>query len=364
VWRGPIAAEATAAPPWEARRVTPAPAYQRDHPDPVTDLPPLVLDRQRVVHAAAFRRLQHKTQVFVALEADHFRTRLTHTLEVAHLARVLAEALGRSAGLAEVVALAHDLGHPPFGHAGERALDECLRDHGGFEHNAHTLRVVEYLEHPYPDFRGLNLTRVVRECLAKHSTRYDRPGVHPLRDGSPPPPEGVVVDLADRLTYGLHDLQDGLYAGLLQPRDLAAVALWRRAYDGAVPGGESWRGRLRPAIDRMQQLLVADVCIASSAGDEPRLSPAMEQQLGELESLLLERVYRDERLVQMDERARRVVRETFDAFTSEPGRLPPRFARRVDRDGLHRVVADYIAGMTDRFCLQERERLLGPGSGA
>jgi dGTPase len=177
----------------------------------------LVVDRQRVVHSAAFRRLQHKTQVFVAPDTDHFRTRLTHTLEVAHLARCMAERLGLVPDLAEVVALAHDLGHPPFGHAGERALRACLRDHGGFEHNQHTLRIVEELEHPYPEFRGLNLTHAVRECLAKHATPYDQPGEHPLRDGRPPPPEGLVVDLADRLTYALHDLQDGLYAGLVNP---------------------------------------------------------------------------------------------------------------------------------------------------
>ncbi len=243
--------------------------FSREHEDPLAGfLPPLVLDRQRVVHSSAFRRLQYKTQVFLTAE-DHFRTRLTHTLEVAHLARILAAALGLDAELAEVVALAHDLGHPPFGHAGERALDELLRAQGGFEHNSHALRVVEYLEHPYPHFRGLNLTLVVRQCLAKHSTRFDRPGAHPLQDGRPPPPEGQVAALADRLAYALHDLQDGLYAGLIEPASLRDLSLWVEAYRGpASPDPHELRRHLRPTIDRMQRLVVADVVAASHVNQE------------------------------------------------------------------------------------------------
>jgi len=327
----------------------------REHPDPLADtLPPLVLDRQRIVHSAAFRRLQHKTQVFVAPESDHFRTRLTHTLEVAHQARCIAAELGLNAELAEVVALAHDLGHPPFGHAGEKALNECLKDHGGFEHNRHTLRVVEELEHPYPEFPGLNLTRVVRECLAKHQTPYDRPGGHPLQDGRPAPAEGRVVDLADRLTYALHDLQDGLYAGLVTPADLREVALWRRAYAAPTDDGQQWRRYLRPTIDRMQARLLAD--LRERMTIEPRgllcLSPELEGELRQLEDTLRTRVYRSPALRAADEHACRILAAVFDALVEQPDRLPERFRRRLETQDVYRVVADFVAGMTDRFCVE------------
>jgi dGTPase len=340
----------------------------REHQDPLAEsLSPLVLDRQRITHSAAFRRLQYKTQVFVALESDHYRTRLTHTLEVAHLARCLARALSLNADLAEVVALAHDLGHPPFGHAGENALNDCMSEHGGFEHNAHSLRVVDYLEHPYLDFRGLNLTRCVRECLAKHTTRYDRPGPHPLQDGHPPPPEGQVAALADRLAYGLHDLQDGLYAGLLEPTQLTHVDLWNGVWR-ARPDAE-WRGQLRPAIDLMQNLLIEDVvaetrrCWAerqrTSTAPTVDLSPDMDDRLRELERLLHAHVYSHERLVRMDQAGRDTITKLFRAYVRHTALMGDRFAARVNEQGAHRVTADYIAGMTDRFCRQECARLNG-----
>lgn len=332
----------------------------RAYPDPLADmLPPLVLDRQRIVHSAAFRRLQHKTQVFVAPESDHFRSRLTHTLEVSHLARCLARLLGFNEELAEVVALAHDLGHPPFGHAGERALAECLRQHGGFEHNRHTLRIVEELEHPYPEFPGLNLTRVVRECLAKHHTPYDQPGGHLLQDGRPPPPEGRIVDLADRLTYALHDLQDGLYAGLLTPADLHAVELWRKAYTGPSGPPDEWRRHLRPTVDRMEARLLADLRDQASAEPHtaPRLSDALDAELRQLEETLLTRVYRSPTLRAADEHARRILAALFDSLVEHPEHLPERFRRRLVTQGVQRVVADFVAGMTDRFCLEFHARL-------
>lgn len=335
----------------------------REHEDPLAEgLPPLVVDRQRVVHSAAFRRLQLKTQVFVAPESDHFRTRLTHTLEVAHQARCLAGLLGVNADLAEVVALAHDLGHPPFGHAGEAALNDCLRDHGGFEHNRHTLRIVEELEHPYPAFFGLNLTRVVRECLAKHSTPYDRPGAHPMHDGRPPPDEGLVVDLADRLTYALHDLQDALYAELVDPADLRRVGLWREAYEGPSGGStDAWRRHLRPTVDRIQRRVLDDVVRNAVSPGLPhvRLSAEVDAALGELARYLHEAVYQSEPLRRADEQARRILIDVFTAYLEDPAGLPPRFGCRVGEQGLHRVVADYVAGMTDRFCVEEHTRLLG-----
>jgi len=231
----------------------------REHTDPYAEgRPPLAVDRQRIVYSAAFRRLQYKTQVFVARRGDHFRSRMTHTLEVAGLARTIAERLGLNADLAEVIALAHDLGHPPFGHAGERALHKCMKRHGGrFEHNEQTLRVVTYLEHPYPLFRGLNLTTAVRACLQTHTTRYDRPGEQPAL---PAPVEGQVVAQADQLAYAMHDLQDGFYSGLLEPPELADIELWRAAYDGPpTPSREDCLRHLRPTVERMQLMLVDDL---------------------------------------------------------------------------------------------------------
>lgn len=350
--------------------------FAREHAEPRTDwLAPLVSDRTRIVQSSAFRRLQHKTQVFVVGRDDHFRTRLTHTLEVADLARLIAAALGLSTDLAEVVSLAHDLGHPPFGHAGERALDECLRAQGGFEHNRHALRVVEFLEHPYPAYRGLNLTRVVRECLAKHTTRYDQPGDHPLQDGAPPPLEGQIAATADELAYSLHDLADGLHAGLIRPDRLAGLALWQAAYDGPDPTqGEAWRGHIRPAIDAMQRLLIEDLlaetrrrlCEAGVDRQAAALTcraPLVQHSDGtaaaraELNALLRTELYCAHTLIRMDNKAARIVRELFDAYVQEPRLLPPRFALRVAEQGAARVAADYLAGMTDRFCRQEHARL-------
>jgi len=338
--------------------------FDRQHTDPYAgDAPPLEVDRRRIIHSAAFRRLQYKTQVFVITEGDHYRTRLTHTLEVAELSRTLARRLGCDAELAEVVALAHDLGHPPFGHAGEKALAACLRAHGGFEHNRHALRVVEVLEHPYPEFRGLNLVRVVRECLAKHSTRYDAPADHPLRDGLPAPREGQIADLADRLAYCLHDLQDALYSRVIEPDDLSDVPLWRAHAGPGFLAGNRWRSRLRAVIDRLRETLISDVVSEAQrgGGEAPlRLSARAEGELRGLEEFLLERVYRDSRLARMDAKARRVLTAVYEAYVAEPALMPRRFAQRVAEQGAPRVAADYIAGMTDRFCLGEHARLFDP----
>lgn len=346
--------------------------FARAHAEPPGELPPLALDRQRVVMSAAFRRLQHKAQVFIAAESDHFRTRLTHTLEVADTARELARVCGLDEALAEVVALAHDLGHPPFGHAGERALDACMKGQGGFEHNAHSLRVVETVEHPYPQFRGLNLTRIVRECLAKHSTRYDQPGSHPLQDGRPAPPEGQIAALADMLAYTMHDLQDGLHAGLLQPADLHTLELWRRCYAGpSAADAFMLRRWLRPTSEAIRRAVVRDIA-ASAARARPgggrgaaepsyQLSPAMRTDFDALAELLRQRVYRDEGVRRRDRRAGRMLTAVFNAFVGDPAMLPERFRRQIDEFGIHRVVADYVAGMTDRFCRQQYRRLARPG---
>jgi dGTPase len=329
----------------------------RLHPDPyLDDQTPLAIDRQRIIHAAAFRRLQYKTQVFVARHGDHFRSRLTHTLEVATLARRLAARLNLNADLAEAVALAHDLGHPPFGHAGERALDECMRGHGlRFEHNEHTLRVVTELEHPYPDFHGLNLTAAVRACLHAHHTEYDRPAGAACAEDAPA--EGRVADLADEFAYVTHDLQDGLHAGLLEAGELQALELWRECAPAVdAPGRGELLRHLRPTIERIQTRLIADAA-ASSAPGRPEISAAARRQLQELNALLRERVYKHHHVVRMDEKARRIVRAVFAAYVENPALMPQRYARRVERDGAPRVAADYAAGMTDRFCQDEHARL-------
>ncbi len=333
--------------------------YQRDHPDPLADhVPPLLLDRQRIVHAAAFRRLQHKTQVFVAPRTDHVRTRLTHTLEVAHQARVIAHRLDARTELAEVIALAHDLGHPPFGHAGERALAACMHDHGGFEHNRHTLRVVEALEHPYPDFHGLNLTRIVRRCLASHDTPFDQPAWHPLRDAGALPIESGIVALADRLAYLLHDLQDGVYADLLKPQALLSCELWRQVYDG--PRGSdlaAWRPHLRPALDRIQSTVLDAIVCPDTGAASVLLTSATDAQVAALERILRQNLYASAAVQEADTNAARRLTHVFDAFTHNPTLLPERYRQRIHQTEPHRVVADYVAGMTDRYCNDVYERI-------
>ncbi|MFO0972513.1 MAG: deoxyguanosinetriphosphate triphosphohydrolase [Phycisphaerae bacterium] len=355
----------------------------RRHAEPAAEAAPFELDRQRVLHCAAFRRLVGKTQVFVTHEGDHFRTRLTHTLEVAQVARRIARRLGLNEALADAVALAHDLGHPPFGHAGEKALAELMADQGGFEHNVQSLRVVDYLEHPYPTFRGLNLTFELREGLIKHCTPYDKPTAPP-RDaeelfaaGPLPPLEGQVANLADQIAYTVHDVEDGLMQGLLDEEALAAAALWR---ESAEPVRREWP-RLatpavrRPILDALAERLVGDAVLETSArlaqagadvdvrrgpGPLAAFSAEMSARLRELQSLLLRRVYRHHHVVRMDAKARRLIRELFAAYVAEPALLPPRYGERIAEQGAARVACDYIAGMTDRYCRAECARLFDP----
>jgi dGTPase len=360
--------------------VTAANSRGRDYPEQLpSKVDPFAFDRQRVLHAAAFRRLEYKTQVFVTGVHDHYRTRLTHTLEVASVARRLCTAMQVNVAVGELIALTHDLGHPPFGHAGEVALRDLMKDYGGFEHNSQSLRVIEYLEHPYPAFRGLNLSYEVRESLAKHSTIYDKPGAHPLADGTLAPVEGQIANLADRVAYDCHDLEDAFEPGLLGERDLAGIHLWQEA---AKEVRRQWPdlplGAVRrPILDRLEQMLLLDIAEESrrriaaakvdSVDDVRRcgrtliaFSARMESQLKELEGFLFDRVYRHPMLIRMDGKAARFIRQLFAAYIAEPRMLPPRFVSRVAEQGTHRVVCDYIAGMTDRFCQDEYKRLLEP----
>ncbi len=346
------------------------------------------LDRQRVLASAAFRRLTYKTQVFVTSEHDHFRTRLTHSLEVAQIARRLALVLGVNETLAEVIALTHDLGHPPFGHAGEATLRALMRGHGGFEHNLQSLRVVDYLEHPYPPFRGLNLTYETREGLVKHTTAYDRPDhaeaaapavAELMASGSWPSVEGQIASLADRIAYDTHDLEDALGAGLIDERQLGRIELWSVA---AEPVRAQYPDTALPAVrrlilDRLLEVLLQDV-IAEAHRRAARFQPAslddvrqapepivlfsaeMDPQVEVLESFLRDQVYRHPRLVRMDDKARRFLERLFCAYLENPAMLPTRFAGRIEEQGAHRVVCDYLAGMTDRFCQDDYKRLFEP----
>jgi dGTPase len=326
-------------------------------------------DRDRILHCSAFRRLDFKTQVFVPHEHDHFRTRMTHTLEVAQLARDLARALRLNEDLSEAVALAHDLGHPPFGHAGEGVLDELMSACGGFEHNRQSLRVVDYLEHPYPEFRGLNLTRAVRECLTRHETRYDQPVSSEFPSGEFGPLEGQLVDAADEIAYTAADIDDALGSGMLTRDQLARLPLWRLAWAAAErehPDAREIHKQIRAtkgvlallADDLLQttrmNLSAAGVAtlghVRSGKRRLVRLSEDARIALDEMQDYLMRHVYAAGVNAEREADATRILRELFAAYLADPSRLPARYARRIDDQGLHRVVCDYIAGMTDRFC--------------
>jgi len=336
-------------------------------------------DRDRIIHSTAFRRLEYKTQVFVNHEGDYYRTRLTHTLEVAQIARTIARALNLNEDLAEAVALAHDLGHTPFGHSGEDALRELMREHGGFEHNLHGLRVVDKLEHRYAQFPGLNLTYEVREGMARHRTRYDQPPASEFADDGQPALEAQAVELADAIAYDSHDLDDALKAGLVSEEDLDGVALWELARERAEGewgplGPESRRVHVvRFLINLEVTALLEQTCTnlerlgVGSAAEVRRPSspvvafaPETARLRHELQEFLLERVYRHYRVVRMATKARRFVEELFAAYLANPRQLPDPALRLLEEDGLHQVVCDYIAGMTDRYAQDEYLKLFVP----
>jgi dGTPase len=345
-------------------------------------------DRDRIIHSTAFRRLQFKTQVFVIHEGDHYRTRLTHSLEVAQIARSIARRLGLEEDLAEALSLAHDLGHTPFGHAGEEALNDLMRDFGGFRHNDQTLRVLTKLEHRYAGFDGLNLTWETLAGIVKHNgpIKGDLPATlaeyvrrHDLELGTWPSAEAQVAALADDIAYDNHDTDDGLRAELFAIADLAEVPLLGPAFaevDKVHPGLEQPR-RIHEAIRRLIDHMVGDVVEesqrriaaikAKSAADIRRhsgavigFSSAMREQERGLRRFLFERMYRHYRVNRMASKARRIVQELFRLLLAEPQCLPTEWQSQAAGPGTRetaRVVADYIAGMTDRFALDEHFRL-------
>ncbi|HLW71184.1 MAG TPA: deoxyguanosinetriphosphate triphosphohydrolase [Candidatus Binataceae bacterium] len=336
-------------------------------------------DRDRIIHCAAFRRLEYKTQVFVNHEGDYYRTRLTHTLEAAQITRTVAQALGLNRDLAEAVALAHDLGHPPFGHAGEHALNNLMRAHGGFDHNAQSLRTVDWIEVRYPGFRGLNLSYEVREGIIKHSAFKVRAAAQEFEPSRYPGLEAQIVDLADEIAYLTHDADDGVKAGMLTTAELEASRLYceaRRAVAGGVDDARIVRYQTAiKMIDLMVTDFVANIdrelsdrkidsveAIQEAGRALAVFSPEMDERVAELKRLMRDRLYRNYRVSRMTAKAGRVLTQLFEAYMSEPRQMPEHVLTRAEREGepIARVVADYIAGMTDRFALDEYRKLFDP----
>lgn len=330
-------------------------------------------DVARIIHSAAFRRLEYKTQVFLNGTGDHYRTRLTHTMEVASISRSLARSLGLNEDLAEAVALAHDLGHSPFGHSGEETLDRLLREHGGFDHNDQSVRVVTLLESPYEDFDGLNLTFEVLEGVQKHATARYAQGI-----GQYPCAclEGQIADLADEIAYYAHDVQDGLEAGLIQPAQLAEVALCAdiaRDINLDLAGADAKTARLSLAR-LLSNHLIADVLEASAAriaaagvrtADDVRCHPELligysgrtASEAKALRSFLYANLYFHPEVNGANRRACQMMAAVFEAYVKDPSQIGREATRRVPNCGLYRAAGDYIAGMTDRYLLREHARL-------
>ena len=339
-------------------------------------------DRARVIHSRAFRRLEYKTQVFLNGTGDHLRTRLTHTFEVANVTRTISRALGLNEDLAEAIALAHDLGHPPFGHTGEETLEELMRKHGGFDHNAQSLRIVDAVELRYPKFPGLNLSHEVREGLQKHARFYESPKGDGKRT-SQPSLEAQVANLADEITYYSHDLDDGLDFRLLEPGQLARLDAWQATEEQVsrdfpeLKGAEFRAYVIRCLIDRQ----VADVIRTSSdridraevrTADEVRkhrepliaYSAPLRRANVQLRKFLYKNLYYHPRVAGANKAACEMLRDVFTAYLKKPELLGEATARRIDDVGLHRTVCDYVSGMTDRYLLDEHARLCKPTGAA
>ncbi|MBI2413729.1 MAG: deoxyguanosinetriphosphate triphosphohydrolase [Deltaproteobacteria bacterium] len=374
-------------PELEAQRLAPyavksAETRGRKHPEAEHPFrTPFQRDRDRIIHCHAFRRLEYKTQVFVFHEGDHYRTRLTHTIEVAQISRTIARALGLNEDLSEAIALSHDLGHPPFGHSGENVLNELMSDHGGFEHNAHSLRIVEELEKRYPGFNGLNLTYEVREGIVKHSSEHDRPGVNSEYEKEKSAClEAQIADLADEIAYNNHDIDDGISSEMIDPSALKSVDLWSAHFDevkALYPEADFKVLKYQTIVkiineqvtDLVETVLktieaegIGSLDAVRARGIVARFSPEMDRKNRQLKKFLKENLYRHHRVVRMADKAERIIKELFKAYLRAPKLLPPHIHSLIDKSGRdkHRVVCDYIAGMTDRFALDEYKKLFDP----
>ncbi|MCC5877746.1 MAG: deoxyguanosinetriphosphate triphosphohydrolase [Candidatus Sumerlaeia bacterium] len=338
-------------------------------------------DRDRVIHTQAFRKLEFKTQVFVVTASDYHRTRLTHTMEVAQIARTLARSLGVNPDLSEAIALAHDLGHTPFGHAGEDAMRECMKDHGGFEHNSQSLRIIEFLEERYPDYPGLNLTFEVREGIIKHDTQYDKPSANPrFLPGKMATLEAQVVDLADEIAYNCADLDDALKMGYIEEEDLREVEWLHDLFDKARSEagvtarqkyvrfralGYLYDAHVNSAIDHTG-LMLEKSGVAST--EEVREYPGrlvdfdaeFKERIQLLKDFLLQRVYFHPKTLVNSERGKRFIVELFNSYLKNPRLMPFKFQKKVETEGAHRVVCDYISGMTDRYLHEQYRALFHP----
>jgi len=355
----------------------------RRYPEEFKDRrPDFERDRDRIIHCTAFRRLEYKTQVFVNHEGDYYRTRLTHTLEVAQISKGIARRLRLNEDLAESIALAHDLGHTPFGHTGEETLDRLMSDCGGFEHNRQSLRVVEELEERYPNFPGLNLTWETREGLVKRSFggRAKLSGVPAAFEPDLAPTlEAQIIELADEIAYNNHDIDDGLESGYLKPGDLLEVTIWReindkvrRKYQGLDGKKEKYQ-----TISHLIGFLIGDLVENTRATLESRgirslddvraagealvrFSPATQEKNRELKAFLHERLYRHYKMERMRLKARRTISRLFETYLENPTLLPFRHQQKARTEPLKRVICDYVAGMTDRYALEEYRRLFDP----
>lgn len=335
-------------------------------------------DRDRILHTTAFRRLEYKTQVFINYEGDYYRTRLTHTLEVAQIGRAIARALGANEDLVEAICLGHDLGHPAFGHSGEAALARLMKDCGGFEHNKQSLRIVTLLERRFADFAGLNLTWEVREGIVKHETEYD------IADKSEYNPElrghleAQIANAADELAYSTHDLDDGLRSGMITPKMLAGITLWEILVESV-----GWRGdeldelNRHRMIRRLIGLEVSDLLestnhtilenkikttseIQELAHNVVQFSDDMYRRNRQLKDFLYTKLYRHYQVVRMANKAEVTISQLFEAYQSDPKMLPLHIQEMIDQYGLERTVCDYLAGMTDRFAIEEHRKLFDP----
>ncbi len=337
-------------------------------------------DKDRIIYSTAFRRLEYKTQVFVNHEGDYYRTRLTHTLEVNQVAKSIARALSLNEDLVEAISLAHDLGHTPFGHSGEDALHELMRNHGGFDHNAHGLRVVDYLEERYPEFPGLNLTHEVREGIIKHSPPFDKPRpVIPFESKGSPILEIQVVDIADEIAYDNHDLDDGITSSLIKEEDLKAVKLWstadkdmRKLYPGITDEIRKYQ-IVRSLINAQVSDVLAqtEVNIKKFKIQRPpdvfsiperivTSSKDMFAMRRSMREFLFKNLYQHYRVIRMSNKAYRFITSLFKIYLDKPEQLPPTTHNRLKKEDKYRVICDYIAGMTDRYALDEYKKFFEP----
>lgn len=340
---------------------------------------PYQRDKDRVTYSSAFRRLQYKTQVFVNYEGDHYRTRLTHTLEVTQIARTIARTLGLNEDLVEAISLAHDIGHTPFGHAGEKTLHELMKRRGGFEHNSHALRIVDYLEERYPDFRGLNLTWEVREGIIKHQTAYDAPKASGFNPDKHPSLEAQVVNYSDEIAYDNHDLDDGITSGLISMDILDKIKLWNKA--------ERYVSSKHPkANQKVKRCLIIKTLINQQVTDLIKetkrridkynitstqkardskyktvaFSPELEKEKKVLKKFLFTKLYSHPKVIRMSDKDSRFLTQLFKVYSKKPELLPIDRLKFLKKDSRFRVVCDYLAGMTDRFALDEYKKLFEP----